>query len=433
MCISPIKIKNANVRNGKIYRSPLRAGSPMSLKDCTCQYIEVPCGHCCECIQKRQNDIVQRVQMESLNSYLYFCTLTYDNEHIPNLVTSKGEVFTYASVDDLQKCLKRVRKYFPVPFRFFACSERGSKRLRPHWHVLIFVPKKDTDTPETPFIYESWLFENFRKYWAINIGTRKIPIYETLYKYKRSIYNGKLSATFDLHFVQPKPDDVCTNVAFYVSKYMCKYDDNKLRIKIKNQYDSQEAHDIIETIKCRSIRSVAFGSKIYTGKVGQRIDESKEISLYIKDCIRRSKEYNIQFPTFFYYDNTHSYPLSTYLKRKFMSMEDALHWYFNSQETDIDTIVYHTDKKLDFNHIKNKISHYDNIHQLLNLPGVLDSNFNCLCKRLKTTYKRFRLVFNPLRTTLYITKHSTNLNNFDYENEEEIYSPFLHVGNLFAD
>lgn len=431
MCISPIKIKNANVRNGKIYRSPLRVGSPMALKDCTCQYIEVPCGHCCECIQKRQNDIVQRVQMESLNSYLYFCTLTYDNEHIPNLVTSKGEIFTYASVDDLQKCLKRVRKYFPVPFRFLACSERGSKRLRPHWHVLIFVPKKDTDIPQTPFIYESLLFTFFRKYWAINVGTRKMPIYETLYKYKRSIYNGKLSATFDLHFVRPREDDVCSNVAFYVSKYMVKYNDNNLRIKLKNQYSPEESHKIMEIIKCRTIRSVAFGSKIYTGKLGERINESNDISAYIRSCIDKSKANKLEFPTFFYVDSNHNYPLSSYLRKKFMTMDDALHWYFNKQETDIDTIIYHCDKKFDINKINKKIEKHDNIHSLINCPSVLDFQVDSKVARYVTTYRKYKLLREPTRVTLYKTKLLTNVKNFDYDNETQIYSPSLVLGCLF--
>ena len=434
MCISPIKIKNVNRQSGNKYRSPLRVGTPMALKDCTCQYIEVPCGHCCECIQKRQNDIVQRVQMESLGCYLYFVTLTYDNAHIPNLVTSKGEVFTYASVDDLQKCLKRVRKYFTVPFRFFATSERGSLRLRPHWHVLLFVPKSITDDENTCYGYEKTLFDLFKKFWSINVGTRKNPIYENLYQYKRTMKNGKLSATFDLHYVRPTETDTCSNVAFYVSKYMVKYSDNKLRIKIKNNYDSDEATEIIETIKCRSLRSVAFGSKIYVGKAGHRVDESAEISQYLRSCIDKSIENKLEYPCFFYVDTGKNYPLSSYLRKKFMTFNDALYWYFNKQETDIDTIIYHCDKKLDFNKISNKCKQFNNIHELISLPSVLDQDFDTELKRYVTTYKKYKLLRTPTKLVLYNQKyHSTNLKQFDYENENETYDkrfPRVILGEL---
>lgn len=54
-------------------------------KDADNRFIYVPCGHCPECIAARQNAMVQRVEMEAKTHHLFFCTLTYDNAHLPKL------------------------------------------------------------------------------------------------------------------------------------------------------------------------------------------------------------------------------------------------------------------------------------------------------------------------------------------------------------
>lgn len=78
MCLSPIKIKNVNAgsRNPQL----LILG-----KDTTHEYMEVPCGHCEQCVAARQNSFVQRIQAESKYNHLFFATLTYDNDHLPRL------------------------------------------------------------------------------------------------------------------------------------------------------------------------------------------------------------------------------------------------------------------------------------------------------------------------------------------------------------
>lgn len=431
MCISPILIPNTNRRNATIdrskYRRPLRAGDPMSLKDCTSQYIPVPCGHCCECVQKKQNDTVQRTVVESLNSYLYFLTLTYDNAHLPTMVSSTGELFSYASVDDIQKCFKRVRKYFHVPFRYYAASERGSKKHRPHWHVLLFVEKKPTDNEYTKYGYEKVLYELFRKFWSINIGTRKNPEYEPLYTYRESYKKGMRRCTFDLHLVEPRPGDEMENVAFYVSKYAVKYNDWKLNIKLKNNYSAREAHRIYNMVKCRSLRSISYGTGF----------DSSVSNSYVRECIDRSKVDNLDYPMFFY-KNGNKYSLSSYLRKKYMTMNDALHWYFNSSESDIDSIVYHDDK-IDINKINNKINHYGEIQKGLRLPTDIDRGDtdwtvdSASCNRTIKSWKTYELVYQPLSIVKYKKRYENNLNNFDYDNEKEIYSPVYVLGNLFAE
>lgn len=46
--------------------------------------MDVPCGHCCECLQRRQNGVMARIYNEAINlSKIYLVTLTYKNEKLP--------------------------------------------------------------------------------------------------------------------------------------------------------------------------------------------------------------------------------------------------------------------------------------------------------------------------------------------------------------
>ena len=383
MCITPIQIPNRNLVPRKQYtRNWLRVGSPMSLKDCTSQYINVPCGHCPECIQKKQNDFVQRCQMESMDTYQYMVTLTYDNKHLPKLVTSLGEVFYYADYKHIQSTIKRVRKYFQRPFRFVATSERGGKRHRPHWHLIVFVPKLPEDSPFTGKVLESELFELFKFHWSKNIGTNRKPIYEPFFQYVRYFSRGRVHTNYDLHLIEPrlKSDgklDTMQDVSFYVSKYLCKYNDNNLRIKVKNNYTPDEAEYIMNTIKCRRITSVSFGSRDFSGHIAspdKRLFPQDAINSYVRGCIERSKCQKLEFPTFFYLEGQ-NYPLSGYLSKKFLNMQDALFWYFNRDTTDIDTVIYSTEKRIDHSKVQNKYKKFEDIQNNLLKFGAIDENY----------------------------------------------------------
>lgn len=125
MCVSPIRIKNPNLG---------LTGPNAQFKDTTSQMIDVPCGVCAECVAARQMQYVQRLQMEELVNHFFFCTLTYNDEMMPRVTTSTGYDIRFADVSDVQNMFKRLRKRdaFGRPFRYFAVSELGKKRGRPH-------------------------------------------------------------------------------------------------------------------------------------------------------------------------------------------------------------------------------------------------------------------------------------------------------------
>ena len=100
------------------------------------KYIQVPCGKCLACIQRKARDWNFRLRAEVRNSLnTYFVTLTYNEECRPKDGVSKRDVELF---------LKKVRENFPYEsFRYFLISEYGPTRShRPHYHgVFMFNDK----------------------------------------------------------------------------------------------------------------------------------------------------------------------------------------------------------------------------------------------------------------------------------------------------
>ena len=120
-------------------------------------YLEVPCGHCDCCKMSKINSLVERCRMECqcYDSYPWFVTLTYDDEHCP----SSGVL-----VDDVQKFFKRLRinlerSGFDYKLRYIVCGEYGKNTHRPHYHAIIFGIKSFSPQEYErvgDIIYKSW-------------------------------------------------------------------------------------------------------------------------------------------------------------------------------------------------------------------------------------------------------------------------------------
>ena len=93
--------------------------------------IDLPCGRCQGCRLEHSRQWAVRCVHES-KSHVVNCvvTLTYDNEHLP-----KDGNLCYA---DFQRFMKRLRKWSPVPIRYFVCGEYGELNKRPHFHAALF-------------------------------------------------------------------------------------------------------------------------------------------------------------------------------------------------------------------------------------------------------------------------------------------------------
>ena len=112
MCLSPIMIPIDKVTGRK--------------------WQQVPCGKCLECMRHATTEWALRIMLEALDYEQNSCiTLTYNDAHLPEKSLLKPK--------DTQDWLKRLRKALsPVKVRFFLSGEYGSKRGRPHYHVILF-------------------------------------------------------------------------------------------------------------------------------------------------------------------------------------------------------------------------------------------------------------------------------------------------------
>ncbi len=156
----------------------------------------VKCGKCLECLKQYQDSWMIRLAEESRSwKYVFFLTLTYDQDHLPTMPfsqvldldpsskfkdlrlftesfkkLSKGKDYwramrsqdscydylkpglitsdtlvPYVCYDHIRSWFKHIRiKYYRdfghnCKFKYFLCSEYGPQTLRPHYHILIFT------------------------------------------------------------------------------------------------------------------------------------------------------------------------------------------------------------------------------------------------------------------------------------------------------
>lgn len=94
--------------------------------------VEVPCGRCIGCRLQKANDWTTRLMHEAqLHEDSCFCTLTYDDAHLPPNASLRPL--------DVTLFLKRLRKSLaPRVVRFFQVGEYGDTTHRPHHHLLLF-------------------------------------------------------------------------------------------------------------------------------------------------------------------------------------------------------------------------------------------------------------------------------------------------------
>ncbi|UPW36336.1 replication initiator protein [Peromfec virus RodF8_48] len=105
------------------------------------RFISIPCGKCADCRVNHSKEWAVKCMChylalpEHLKCQAWFLTLTYDDEHNPNVLIKR----------DLQLFFKRLRKHFKFSkIKYFAVGEYGSKTYRPHYHMIIFnVPIPD--------------------------------------------------------------------------------------------------------------------------------------------------------------------------------------------------------------------------------------------------------------------------------------------------
>lgn len=171
-CISPIRIRNPSKYDFKRRWKP---------------FIDVPCGRCLYCLQRRSNNFAFRIACELKCSKFnpLFVTLTYNEDNITIAYPPRGTDIPESDISESDFCyargscmhtgdkrkeicfssgrsvlrrgdftrfLKRFRSKIDVRLRYFGCGEYGSPTEpivgRPHFHFIVwshenYVPVSD--------------------------------------------------------------------------------------------------------------------------------------------------------------------------------------------------------------------------------------------------------------------------------------------------
>jgi len=116
----------------------------------TGNYIPVPCSKCPPCMKRRTSGWSYRLVKEGERSKsALFVTLTYDTNYVP--ITEKG--FMNLDKTDVQKFFKRLRKLSNQKLKYYVCGEYGTKKMRPHYHIILFNANQE-------MIYKAWMLNN---------------------------------------------------------------------------------------------------------------------------------------------------------------------------------------------------------------------------------------------------------------------------------
>ena len=220
MCLNPITIRNPKFQKtsyaserGALVQLPTRI-TPQS------QWMQVPCGKCVECRASKYNAILQRGLGESMTSFSYLITLTFDDEHIPVFTFPDGHKVYYTDYSLVQLLFKRLRDSGILgdrDFRYIACSEFGDQRHRPHVHINLFVAKLDGDTDLQGEQIRETLFNNLQNMWAVNEGTRGLVHYQKLFTFSRwfNASEGRYNQNYKVDLVKPTEQQFAKHLFSY--------------------------------------------------------------------------------------------------------------------------------------------------------------------------------------------------------------------------
>lgn len=369
MCLSPRRIPNP-------YLGLQNIGLNM-LHDCTAQYMEVPCGHCPQCVAMKQSYIVQRSQMEAAENDLFFCTLTYKNSMLRKIDSSTGFRFSYADIRDVQNMIKRLRKNnsFGLPFRFWGVTEYGGKKHRPHYHLIFSFPKQRNESLAQFRAREKRYHDIVLSEWKRNTATcldkhgrtvanTRSPKYEKCCDYVETWRNGKRYCTYDFHWIDPTVTDAHgkvhdeSDVAFYVTKYTVKANKyvDRLKSALRLNLDSDEFSELWKLLRPKALVSKKWGNP-----------DSQYVQSHIRYGIERAKKISSPYPFFLNPTTGQTFPLAPFYKKKQLTVSDAFDFFYLSKDQDFGTgDAFRLSREIDPLDVQHRILKFNRLKSLIN-------------------------------------------------------------------
>ena len=181
--------------------------------------VPLPCGQCVGCRIDYSRQWANRCLLElQYHDSAWFCTFTYDDDHVPRTYypdPETGEAIPALTLQkrDFQLLMKRIRKKFSSDkIRFFMSGEYGSETFRPHYHAISFglhltdlVPYKTVKEADqyytyynSPSLQECWPFG----YVVVGEVTWESCAYTARYVMKK--LKGKEAVFYEKHNIQPE-------------------------------------------------------------------------------------------------------------------------------------------------------------------------------------------------------------------------------------
>lgn len=244
MCVKPLYIKIPETN--------------LDIFDENQRFLSIPCGKCDECRVSNSKEWGVRcmLELDSLDDDAYknswFITLTYDNEHCPQLLRER----------DMQLFIKRLRKHFKTKMKYFYCGEYGSRTFRPHYHMILF------NCPLTKLKFNTknfngdiiWHSDELTKIWGngnVVVGgvSAKSAAYTARYCLKKNETDCymRCSKGFGKKFFFDHMDDIIANgyVSVPGDGYIFKAPIPKYFLKLYRQYlnDDEQYSDFIKARK----------------------------------------------------------------------------------------------------------------------------------------------------------------------------------------
>lgn len=108
----------------------------------------LPCGRCEACLSNKTNEYIIRFLATQEKMCAYFCTLTYNDEHIPRKGVYKPDIQLFLAR------LKHELKKRDIMCKYVVISEYGGRKCRPHYHMNLFTSEL---VPILPLLENIWL------------------------------------------------------------------------------------------------------------------------------------------------------------------------------------------------------------------------------------------------------------------------------------